>query len=479
VSVCSELPSTVPRWTARWRWAAAAIFCVDLLKHAALFAVGQAQPWGDSTVYWRMGAAVAAGDWWLANDPVAFRTPGYPWYLGLCRSGLGEKGLIAAVVGQHLCVVLTSLITAALVWRISRSRGWTLLAWGICACSTARPLYANWLLTESLATLCLTLAVLLMLLACHCGCGKRLAFAGFVLGAGVLVRPALLAAFPALLFAGVWLSRAAGLPTWRRIGLMVAGPLVFGSVLWPWCLRNQLLFERFTLCAFTGRELWTAHFSPWPGGDLVIPQDGAAGELQQRLGTTTLDLRHQWSVSDALRESGLNDAETDALMEQAARQAIAAQPGQAAFRAVARCGTFWYCWEWEVNTVDDPLPERVSRFYADQFRWSCPVMQPCVISMLPYTPERWFGTSIAGACAAGIGILLLFWSPATRPHAVVLGLTLLATCVLTAALEIPLYRYRCVLEPLMIAASVSAWGIRGGASTELRKPVNPRETGSS
>ncbi|MDX1968798.1 MAG: glycosyltransferase family 39 protein [Planctomycetaceae bacterium] len=467
-SACGASAS-LPRWTARWKWAAAAILLLDLVKHAALFAVGQAQPWGDSTLYWRMGGEVAAGDWWLANDPVAFRTPGYPWYLGLCREAFGTHGLIAAVAGQHLCIVLTSVATAALAWSISRSRGWTLLAWGMCAGSTARPLYANWLLTESLATLLLTLALLLISLACQCGCWKRLALAGFVLGMGVLVRPSVIAAFPALVFAGLWLSQSTVGSPWRRATLLAAGPLVLGGVLLPWCLRNQLLFDRMTLCAFTGRELWTAHFSPWPGGGLALPRSGAAGEVYERVGTRALDWRHQWSVSGALTDSGLNDAQTDALMERVAWQAIAAQPGRAAFRTLARCITFWYCWEWEVETTQDPLPERANGFYANQFRWSCPTLQPRVLSLLRRTPERWYVTSVAMSVAAWLGVLLLWTRRETRPFGVGLALILSTSTGLTAALEIPLYRYRCVLEPLMITAAVCGGGLYLQSLSAFRK----------
>ena len=444
----------VQQW--RWWWLAAALLLLDIVKHGLLIAAGQTQPWGDSTVYWRMGAAVANGDWWLATDPVAYRTPGYPWFLGLLRNLFGTGALFAVVVAQHLCVVLTSVLTAAMTWKLTGSRHWGLVAWAGCVLSTARPLYANWLLTESLATVLLTAGLLFLLMTVHNDCRKWLAWAGLVLGLGVLVRPSLVAAVPALLLAGFWVSKRSQLSPRQRLGLLAAGPLVFALVLAPWCARNQRLFDRFTLCIFTGRELWTAHFSPWPGGELDLPQDGPARELWLRVNPELINTRHQWSVSNALVESGLNDAEADGVMERVAQQAIGRQFGRAAYRTLARCATFWYCWEWPTDLREDPLPEQKSGLYADQFRWRCSVIQPAVIDLLPYTPERWKVTSVLWSCLTWLGLAVLLVRSPTRSAAILLGSVLVMATLLTAALEIPLYRYRCVLEPLMLAVVVSA-----------------------
>ena len=43
-----------------------------------------------------------------------------------------------------------------------------------------------------------------------------------------------------------------------------------------------------------------------------------------------------------------------------------------------------------------------------------------------------------------------------RPMFLLLGSILLLTTLMTAALEIPLYRYRMILEPLMVAGVVSS-----------------------
>ncbi|MBI1344794.1 hypothetical protein GC163_00745 [bacterium] len=457
-------------WTGRVIALVTVLALADLLKHLALMAAGQVQPWGDSTVYWRMADAVAQGDWWLAEHPVAYRTPGYPWFLGLIRSLTGEHALFVTVIVQHLCVWLTSLVTAAMTWQMTRSVRAMGFAWAVCVCSTARPLYANWLLTESLATFLLVLTCWLSLLAWHCGCWKRWMFAGFVLGCGVLVRPSLLAAFPAMLILELWSARKSHSGWPCRILVATAAPVMFSLTLLPWCLRNQLLFERFSLVVFTGRELWTANFSPWPGAHLDDPETSAAREVHQRIGAAPIDWRHNWSTARALAESGLNDVAVDELMEHMARDAIARQPWRAAGCTFARCATFWYCWEWPTDLIEEPADIRAQRVYADQYRWQSPGWTRTMMALMEWTPERQRFTSLLGILLAGTGLIWLVALPATRPAGVYIALILLATTFLTATLEIPLYRYRCGLEPLLIVAAVAGLWVRLASRSTIRLP---------
>lgn len=464
-----ERPKSFP-WSTRLVTVISLIVLVDLLKHAALIAAGQLQPWGDSTVYWRMAGDVAAGDWWLTNHPVAYRTPGYPWLVGLIRSGAGEYALFSTVVLQHACVWLTTLLTVASTWRVSQSVRATILAWVVCAFSTARPLYANWLLTESLATLFCMLACWLFLLAYGCGCWKRLAFAGFVLGCGVLVRPALLAVVPAVVVLGMWIA-ARYSRAWFRRGLVgLAAPVILGLTLLPWCIRNSLLFDRFSLVVFTGRELWTASFSPWPGAHLPYPAGPEADELLAQLGRTEIDWRHHWSVSRVLARRGWNDAEIDLAMERVARQAIAERPLTAAVCMLARCGTFWYCWEWPTDLTREPADIEARRVYADQFRWHSPGWQARVIMFLKWSPERHRIASLVMVLLSWTGLVRLLLREQTRPAAVFIGLILVTTTLLTATLEIPLYRYRCGLEPLLIIAAAAGWAATKEDRSTTRLP---------
>jgi len=440
----------------RGRSVIAVLLGLELLKHAGLLSLGLAQPWGDSPLYWRLAGDAATGDVWLVEAALAFRTPGYPWWLAIWRSLCGPAALVVAVLSQHLMVLLTSVLTAALTARVTRSTAWGLGARALCALSTARPLYANWVLTETLATALLVLAAWCLVGACDRGRLRCLLLAGLCLGLGALVRPSMLAAAPALISAGWFVAHRQPGPWSRRLLVLSAGPLVLVACLLPWCVRNAVLFDRFTLTVFTGRELWTAHFSPWPGGELAIPVDGAGAELRARIGEADIDLRHNTSVSNVLKQSGLNDAETDALMERVAWQAMAAEPGRAAFRTLARCATFWYVKDWEIDLVHDTPSTDGRGFDAAQRRWIASPWQSVVVSGLRWTPERWFPAMWAWSVATWIGIGVLLGDRDRRPAGWVFALVLGTTTVLTAALEIPLYRYRCMLEPLMIAAAVVA-----------------------
>jgi hypothetical protein len=441
---------------ARWRPVVAALLSLELLKHAGLLSLGLAQPWSDSPLYWQLAADAAAGDVWLAKSAQAFRTPGYPWWLAVWRGLCGPVALVAVVLGQHLVVLATSWVTALLTLRVTRSAAAALAAWSLCAISTARPLFANWVLTETLATALLTVAVWRLIVACDAGRLRPVLTGAAWLGLGVLVRPSLLAAAPALVVAGWIVARRQSWPVRRCLLAAVAGPAVLAVCLLPWCLRNAVQFDRFSLTVFAGRELWTAHFSPWPGGELPIPTDAAGAELRPRIAVDAVDLRHNISVSNALRESGLNDAQTDALMERVSWQAIAANPGRAAFRTFARCATFWYVKDWEIDVTQDVSSPDGRGFDDAQWRWMSSPLQPAVIAALRWTPERWFPAMWAWSVVTWLGILMMVVNRDQRPVGMLLAVILASTTVLTAALEIPLYRYRCVLEPLMIVATVAA-----------------------
>jgi len=433
----------------RTGWVLAAIALVELTKHIALLSLGQAQPWGDSFGYWNLGGDAAAGDWWLSGSGNAQRTPGYPWIVAVCRWMFDTAGLLSVVLLQHGCVLVTSLMTTWITWRLTERVSAAAVAWAWCALSTARPLYANWLLTETLATCALMLVVVALLRAASHRPLRWMVIASGVLGCGILIRPALVAVVPALAAGAWWIGNEADTrrQRWARVGASLA---VLAVLLTPWCVRNGMQFHCFTLTISTGRQLWKSAFDPWPGGELPIPQDGAGAGVRERLPEGTVDLRHNWSVSSALARSGLADREVDALMEQAAWQAIRRNPGRFLIRLAARCATFWYVREWE---VDSKFVDQAD--FAEQTEFRIRPWQPTLRQLLRYTPERWFPAMWAWSVVTWLGIAGLIVRPAQRRIGWVLALILMGMTFITAGLEVPLYRYRLVVEPLMIVASVA------------------------
>lgn len=434
----------------RWRWVLCGFVSLELLKLAGLLLAGQNQPWGDSPTYWHLGGEAARGDWWLTTSALASRTPGYPWFLALCLLLFQDHALLAVVSMQHGTVLMTSLATVWLTWQVSRKQGLALVAAGWCVLATARPLYANWILTESLATCALTLFTLTLWYAREWKHPVGWLAAGIMLGLGILIRPALLAAVPMLLIASFWEFRQSE-RTILNAFRAFAGMLVMFVVLIPWCLRNWFLFDRFALTIFTGRQLWKAAFDPWPGGGLPLPQDGPAAVLRSRIPTSGIDLRHNWSVAAALSHSGLADHELDLLMEQVAWQAIARNPGQALGRLVVRCMTFWYVREWAPPAAKPPGPQDP---FHDQRQLALSPWQPRLENLLRFTPERCFPAIWLWSGMTWLGALFLVFHPDQRRWGVLLVVLFGSTTLLTAALEVPVYRYRAILEPLMIVATL-------------------------
>lgn len=457
-------PLSIPRWlrasTARGEGAGLgagliALSVLDAAKLALLLLSGVGQPWPDSVGYWSLGRDVATGDLGLWAAGLGYRTPGYPWFLGGLQWALGDGALLATAVLQQGCVWLTHLIVVLWTWQLSGSRRGAQIAYAFCVCSTARPLYANWVLTETLATFVLVVVAFLLSSAEKPARLRPLLLAGLLAGIGILIRPSLIVLPVTVLVAGLWQVRSLSGP--RRRIVAIFGPVLLALLVTvPWAARNKALFGRWTLVTFTGRELWTANFSPWPGAELAIPEDGPGRELRDRIEPEpTIDLRHNWVVAGALARSGLNDADLDRLMERTAWQAIRRQPGRAALHTAARSLTFWYCREFAppVNEMDQFHPRVVM-----------PIPSRTREAVLAWTPERqqWFAL-VAGAIG-GVCVMLIIRNPATRWSGLLLAGLCGGTTLLTAGLEIPTYRYRLPLEPLLIVAVATA------ASRSLRAP---------
>uniref|UniRef100_A0A7C4LPY4 Glycosyltransferase RgtA/B/C/D-like domain-containing protein n=1 Tax=Schlesneria paludicola TaxID=360056 RepID=A0A7C4LPY4_9PLAN len=451
----------------RWRWVLGGVLLLDVLKHTALLVSGQTQPWGDSPTYWQLGEEAAGGNWWLTDSALASRTPGYPWFLAVCLALFGKQALLAVVIAQHLAVMFTTWATVWWSWRLTQREGAAVAAAMWCAFSTARPLYANWILTETWATCALTFCAVALDRALHSQRLRWTIIAGGTLGAGILIRPALLAAVPAVLIACGWELARAEKRTAAQYVSAGAGLIVMIALLAPWCLRNWLMFDRFALTVFTGRQLWKAAFDPWPGGELPLPDDGPGAALRARIADPAVDWRHNWSVAAALSRSGLKDHELDILMEQVAWQAIRRHPGQALIRLCARCATFWYVREWEPPAIDGQGGRGVFR---GQREFSIPVFASGMEGALRWTPERCFPAMWLWSAAAWWGVAQTVVSPTQRRTGVLLAAIVGCTTLATAALEVPVYRYRSVLEPLMIVAVVN-----GSAAVARRRPSAPSD----
>jgi len=437
------------------------LFSIDLMKHAIVFGSGLQQPWPDAIGYWRLGSAIASGDLAMLSQPIGFRTPGYPWLVAIARTVGGwfvsDSGLLILALLQHAMALATHLLVLLWVWQITSSRTLVLGAYALALWNLSRATHANWVLTETAATLLMLGAANLAWR--YWGCEKSLPAIclAVIVALAILVRPVSIIFIP-LLGAFLWSLRPP-----RRRPLSLGAILILLVFLGPCVLRNYFLFGRPQLVTFQGRELWTTTFSPWPGARLPIPTEGAGQRLQQLLASSEvldplevrpLNLRHNWEVSTRLSAAGLDDGAIDQLMQQVAVQAISKAPWKSVFCTAARMGTFWYCWAWPAEEE----PASHTKVFAPEIGHSgnatCRWLAGKIFLIVPES-SRW--TTIVLTIYVGVGLvrMLLCGERGFRRAALIIGFLLLATTVLTAVLEIPTYRYRLPLEPLIIVVLAS------------------------
>lgn len=437
--------------------AIATLLCVAEAIKLGLFAEampGQLEV--DAGHYWRLGEQVSRGDFWMTKDPVAFRTPGYPWIIGSVQSAFGSGALRVMVILQYFAVFLTTLATGWWVWRITRSQWMAIAALAICLISGARASHASSLLTETLFTLFVTLMVMSLTRLSEFSSIRRAAWTAFLFGVVCLIRPAGLAIAPAWIVA-FWLSTHGDLREMLRSRYkpMCLALFIFACIVGPWIYRNNVLFHRSSLTVFLGRELWISTFGPGSPGPPSIPETPESQRLREivlRDGEFD-DWDGNWLVSSRLTSAGLNDAEADEVMRVVATQAIAREPLRATVRGVWRFFDFWrsvYSPRMAFVQGDDQTDVTT----AGPPPWSHPTCQRLRDAWLNSAPERRLLIIEMTSLISVLGLFGMCCDPRTWRIGVILTTTVALIAISTSALELPTYRYRMVIEPLLIVAAV-------------------------
>ena len=100
------------------------LVALHLAKAAAFIAAGQAPLEGDALVYWSLGERVAAGNWLLLdNPPEVTRTPAYPYYVAFQATCSKRASAAAAIVMQHLMLLVNVALAAWTCWLLTGKRG--------------------------------------------------------------------------------------------------------------------------------------------------------------------------------------------------------------------------------------------------------------------------------------------------------------------------------------------------------------------
>lgn len=430
-------------------------------KTAAVIMRGPGSLERDALQYWSLSTLVLSGDALMLGEPIAYRTPVYPWFLAIVRSCAGRYSLWTISLIQGGLAVASVVIAGRIAGRITkmpRAMLWT-LAVSLPAISGLT--YCATMLSETLFVFLLMVHLLAVLDYCKYLSSGRAAWVGASFAIALLTRPVIMLLWvPHLVFVAAiqWRRRrrlaGSAVKLARRRArlahLLVAGGM--GAVIClPWLLRNESLFGRPFLTEFVGRNVWVVTFQDGSGAGLALPKSDAAESLQSRLARVDAldDWQATWAVSHALVASGLSDPDADRLMKQVAVDAIESNPNPVLYKTLRRTINFWRCAATE-------LPEQGSQSgsYFGQVRWRAIV--PIVDWAITH---RWSGSVLGNTLLLGVlalSLLVLLSNHGTRPYALWFALILGYFCVVTGVLEIPAYRYRMIVEPIVAMTVGSA-----------------------
>ena len=438
------------------------LFLVEAVKLAAFCAAAPAVRASDAGGYWMLGDQVASADIWMIRNPVAYRTPGYPWMIGLLKSLFGRHGWFVVIALQYCSVWLTSALTAWWTMRVTGRPWLAVFSLFICVISAARASHASTIMTETFFTLFFTATLISICFLGEKISVRRAFLTGVLWGLTWLLRPVAATLVPAW-FVAFWLLHRGQLNSTLRERFISAFVTVgvLSAMLGPWMIRNQLLFQRPSLTVFLGRELWLTTFGPGQPTPPPLPETDASRRLQDLVLKEGGDLtwNNQWTVTSRLTDAGLSDVEADELMKSVSQEAIVRNPLRTLARFIWRSIDFWRSVYSYSMTFFDGLPEFDQLANADDLTWEHQNCRTFRDAWLKNTWEsRLLGIELMSALAL-VGLGGLWLSPRTWQLGAVLTAATLGTSFLTAVVEYPSYRYRMILEPVMIVCTIAGWDV--------------------
>lgn len=415
----------------------------------------------DSDDYLRPAYDLAHG---LGFDPELRRTPLYSLFIAGVLALGGNLGTLA--IAQHGLGVLTAAATYGL-GRVTFGPLVGLLAGLAVGLSGPLLIYEHYLMAESLFTLLLTTALLLLAVAVRRPTSGRLLLAGAVTGVAALTRPVGQAAIPI----AVGLSLLLGLPRLgdgaRRAALIAVGVLL---VLLPWMARNLVVHGTIGAEGALGQALigrTVRHDSDFVYDDPRRPDPDPTRAAARRIIQEEADRGEPSGGTITQRvgeELGLSQAQTSALLRALAVDAIRQRPGH------YLAGTAEAAWDlfqgknerllghWRQRTTrnwDRKWDPRLVSLLDEERPAEGPAYERADRLTSLFQPWRWRGPI---TWLFGLGLLAALvvprWRSASMPAATALVLVAAA-----AALDGPVWRFRYPADPLI--AVVAAGGLAG------------------
>lgn len=434
-------------------------------KTAAMIARGPVPLERDAMGYWHLSTLVMNGDLLMLGEPIAYRTPLYPWFLGLIRVFAGTDSLWMISVIQGCLAVASIAVASRIAVKLTR-----LPVAGLLTCAVSLPAISAWtffstVLSETLFAFFLLVHLLAVLGYCEGPSTGKAVWAGMSLALALLTRPIVLLLWVPHLILLATLSRHRGqtvdgfasrnsLRPIRKFGHIVAAAATVAVCCGPWLVRNDHLFGQPFLTEFLGRNLWIVAFQDESGSGHALPQSDAGNTLQRRLNRVGAADQWQatWGVSNGLVRSGLSDAQADRLMKEVAIASIQTNPRDFLYKTFRRSVNFWRCaatelpepgatmspswgqrtWGWSIPSIEWVVEHRVSRSVIVNTLLMF-LMASCLVVLLINPTSRWYG----------------LW----------LSMILAYFAIITGLFEIPAYRYRMVVEPIVALVVGSALAI--------------------
>ena len=434
------------------------------IKTMAIFLGGPIPLHRDSLGYWELSTLVLQGDFLMLDAPIAYRTPGYPWFLAILRLfGENHSMWLIAVVQSVLYVgsVWVASNIAQKITKLPSSRTIT----AICLLPAISAIqYTNAVLSETIFTLTLLVHLSSVLSYSQKPSNGNAIWSATTLAILILIKPiAVLLWIAHVILLLYYLIRRSRSPVFQAFRFYQKSHLTFSLLIviclvGPWVMRNHLLFGRPSLTEFVGRNLWIVTFQDGSGSSLPFSPTPATVVVQQRMQAPSLGSisRSTWVVSNQLVRSGLNDAQTDQLMKQVAIDSISKNRLDFLKKMIRRCVNFWRC------PHTDPLKQGgYPREFSPQYSWNIPLS--AIEWLLSHRfSQSVFGNTLLTGCVL-LSLLILLRNPPSRPSALWLSLIFAYFSIITGVFEIPDYRYRLIIEPL------AATSIGSAISTVLSK----------
>ncbi len=446
-------------------------------KTAAVLLEGPVPIQRDAFGYWKLSALVMQGDLLMLQDPIAYRTPIYPWFLALLRFSSGTHTLQILAIIQGIFSLGSLIIAASIAARITKLPKAFALTLIVSLPIVSSLVFDAAVLSESMFIFLFMLNLLAILDYAKYGTASRASWAGFTFAMTLLTRPiVILIWIPHLLFLllihlrkNARLRRLSIKPMAYRLRIyhLLLASMIVTACSAPWMLRNQLLFGKPFLTEFVGRNIWIVTFRAGSGAGLEIPLGSTADQLRERLNQVNAADQWQdtWQVSNALVRSGLDDAAADQMMKKVALQAAQQNKTTFAYKAFRRVINFWRCPASEL-----PFQGKSGGPFYGQQTWgySSPIIDFALQNR--FSQSVTLNTGLLSGLAFCVVLLIVNYP--TRAYGIWIFTILAYFSLVTGILEIPDYRYRIVVEPVVVLSFGSGLAILLSRLRKTAKVVN-------